>query len=86
MGAGEFGDVYSGTWKSSYGEQEVAIKVLKKKATEEHKVKFLQEAVIMSQFRHPHIVRLLGAVTFKEPVCVQYMLYTHKNMQHIHLE
>ena len=38
--------------------------------SEEDKVKFLQEAAIMAQFRHPHIVRLLGAVTLDEPVGV----------------
>lgn len=81
MGAGEFGEVYSGVWSSSsHGTQEVAIKVLKKNATEEHKIKFLQEAVIMGQFRHPHIIRLLGAVTIREPVwehlaCTMNILY-----------
>ena len=68
VGSGEFGDVYSGVWRSSRGTQEVAIKVMKKNATEDDKVKFLQEAVIMAQFRHPNILRLLGAVTTKEPV------------------
>ena len=78
VGAGEFGDVYYGVWRSSYGMQEVAIKVLKKNATEEHKVKLLQEAAVMAQFRHPHIVRLLGAVTIREPVRVTpcIMLYS----------
>ena len=51
-----------------WGTQEVAIKSLKSGFSEEDKVKFLQEAAIMAQFRHPHIVRLLGAVTVDEPV------------------
>ena len=51
-----------------WGTQEVAIKSLTGEISKEDKVKFLQEAAIMAQFRHPHIVRLLGAVTVDEPV------------------
>ena len=53
---------------TSWGTQEIAIKSLKSGFSEKDKVKFLQEAAIMAQFRHPHIVRLLGAVTMDEPV------------------
>ena len=60
--------MYRGLWETPYGPEEVAIKVLKKGTNEEDKVRFLQEAAIMTQFRHPHIVRLLGAVTLGEPV------------------
>ena len=42
--------------------------MLKEGSTDERKATFLQEAAIMAQFRHPHIVRLLGAVTVEEPV------------------
>ena len=42
--------------------------MLKKDSTDKQKATFLQEAAIMAQFRHPHIVRLLGAVTVDEPV------------------
>jgi len=31
-------------------------------------VKFLQEAAISGQFRHPNVVKLLGVVTVGEPV------------------
>ena len=47
---------------------EVAIKMLKARAGEIDKVKFLQEAAINGQFRHPNIVKLLGVVTVGEPV------------------
>ena len=53
-----------------YGVKDVAIKSLTEGFKKEDKVKFLQEAAIMAQFRHPHIVRLLGAVTVDEPVGV----------------
>ncbi len=68
LGSGEFGEVFKGTWETPYGPQEVAIKMLKKGATDKSKTTFLKEAAIMAQFRHPHIVRLLGAVTVDEPV------------------
>ena len=68
LGSGEFGQVFKGTWETPYGPQEVAIKMLKKGSTDKEKATFLQEAAIMAQFRHPHIVRLLGVVTVDEPV------------------
>ena len=68
LGSGEFGVVFKGTWETPYGPQEVAIKMLKKGSTDKQKATFLQEAAVMAQFRHPHIVRLLGAVTVDEPV------------------
>jgi len=68
LGSGEFGEVFKGTWETPYGPQEVAIKMLKEGSTDKSKTTFLQEAAIMAQFRHPHIVRLLGAVTVDEPV------------------
>ena len=70
LGAGQFGKVHQGEWiapklKNSV---EVAVKTLKKGASEEDKVKFLQEAAIMGQFSHPNIVKLYGVVTEGEPV------------------
>ena len=37
-------------------------------ALEEEKVKFLQEAAINGQFRHPNVVMLMGVVTVGKPV------------------
>ena len=69
IGKGAFGDVYKGVWESPTSfPQEVAIKMLKGNANKQDKVKFLQEAAIMGQFKHPHIVKLLGAITVGEPV------------------
>ena len=36
---------------------------------QDDKVKFLQEAAIMAQFRHPNVIQLYGIVTNGEPVC-----------------
>ena len=35
------------------------------------KVKFLQEAVIMGQFKHPNVVQLCGSVTEGDTVSVR---------------
>ena len=55
-------------WSSPAGLVDVAIKTLKNTSDEQEKVKFLQEAAIMGQFRHPNIVKLHGMVTVGEPV------------------
>ncbi len=69
IGSGNFGDVYKGVWlKDKTKERLVAIKKLKRDADNEDKVKFLQEAAIMGQFRHPNVVNLMGVVTVGEPV------------------
>ena len=43
-------------------EEEVAVKSMESGASEEERVKFLQEAAIMGQFNHPNIIQLLGVV------------------------
>ena len=68
LGAGEFGTVNKGVWQSPVGAMEVAVKQLRPGATEEEKIKFLQEAAINGQFRHPNVVKLMGVVTRGEPV------------------
>ena len=46
----------------------MAVKTLKPGSSEEDKVKFLREAAINGQFKHPNVVRLIGVVTVGEPV------------------
>ena len=58
-------------WVSPRGAVEVAVKMLKKEASEKDRIKFLQEAAINGQFHHPNVVQLHGVVTVAEPVCVQ---------------
>ncbi|XP_052873398.1 protein sevenless [Anopheles cruzii] len=62
LGSGAFGEVYEGVVKGVDGEAKtrVAIKTLKKGAKEHEKQEFLQEAQLMSNFKHKHITRLLG--------------------------
>ena len=70
LGAGEFGTVSKGVWQSPVGSMEVAVKQLQSGASEEEKIKFLQEAAINGQFRHPNVVKLIGVVTVGEPVSI----------------
>ena len=66
LGSGQFGTVYKGVLGSGGGEVEVAVKTLKEG---EDRVKFLQEAAIMGQFKHHNVVTMYGVVTEGEPVC-----------------
>ena len=72
LGSGQFGNVEKGMWKS----KEVALKTLKMGSSEEAKVKFLQEAATMAQFKHPNIVTLHGLVSDREPVSIYHTIYT----------
>ena len=44
------------------------MKTLKPGLSEGDRVRFLQEAAIMGQFNHPHVVKLYGVVTVEDPV------------------
>ena len=71
--------MYRGVWQSgSEGEVEVAAKTLKEGSGEEDRVKFLQEAAIMGQFKHPNVVTMYGVVTDGEPVSLRHILNTLK--------
>lgn len=68
LGSGQFGLVEQGTWRNGIRNIPVAIKLLKAGASGTDKVRFLQEAAIMGQFRHPNVVTLYGVVSKTEPV------------------
>ncbi|NWU86118.1 ROS1 kinase, partial [Onychorhynchus coronatus] len=75
LGSGAFGEVYEGTavdiTADGSGESKVAVKTLKKGATDHEKSEFLKEAHLMSKFDHPHILKLLGVCLLNEP---QYLI------------
>ena len=50
------------------GAMDVAVKQLQTGASEVENIKFLQEAAINGQFRHPNVVQLMGVVTDEGPV------------------
>eukprot|EP00794_Sanderia_malayensis_P004749 gene4749-5373_t len=74
IGQGQFGDVFRGTYdnKNDSTVLDVAIKTCKLQEDTEDKgktEKFLEEAFIMKQFEHPHVVKLIGVVT-SEPIYI----------------
>ena len=74
LGSGQFGTVFSGEWNSGGRKIEVAVKTLSANPHIDDKVMFLQEAVIMCQFRHKNVIKMHGLVTDEEPVCKYYFL------------
>ena len=73
LGSGEFGNVYKAVWSISGTTKEVAVKTLKPGSSENDRVRFLQEAAIMGQFNHPHVVKLYGVITVGDPVSICYL-------------
>ncbi|XP_074032211.1 receptor protein-tyrosine kinase sevenless isoform X2 [Leptinotarsa decemlineata] len=70
LGSGAFGEVFEGKSKgidNSNAETKVAVKTLKKGASEQEKSDFLQEAQLMSHFKHEHILQLLGVCLDNDP-------------------
>ncbi|XP_036147458.1 uncharacterized protein LOC105833444 isoform X3 [Monomorium pharaonis] len=61
IGEGQFGNVHKGSYKGRDGQTiAVAVKTCKVDADLATAEKFLEEAYIMQQFEHPHIIRLIG--------------------------
>ncbi|XP_041962545.1 focal adhesion kinase 1 isoform X20 [Alosa sapidissima] len=64
IGEGQFGDVHQGVYLSTENPAlAVAIKTCKNCTSDSVREKFLQEALTMRQFDHPHIVKLIGVIT-----------------------
>ena len=62
LGAGNFGEVWKGTWQNRV---DVAVKTLKPGTMSPEA--FLQEAEIMKKFSHPHLVAMYAVCTEQEP-------------------
>ena len=67
LGEGQFSVVRKGVWKRNNAGHgfvlEVAAKTLKLGSEERDKVKLLQEAAIMAQFKHSNVITLYGVVS-----------------------
>ncbi|KAJ8415747.1 hypothetical protein AAFF_G00403040 [Aldrovandia affinis] len=67
---GQFGDVHQGVYTSPENPHlSVAVKTCKNCTSDSVREKFLQEALTMRQFDHPHIVKLIGVIT-ENPVWI----------------
>ncbi len=71
LGSGQFGDVFKGVWERRHDSLDVAVKTLKEGSSEDDKVKFLQEAAIMAQFKHHNVVTMYGVIKDGEPVSLK---------------
>ncbi|XP_073780631.1 focal adhesion kinase 1 isoform X9 [Danio rerio] len=70
IGEGQFGDVHQGIYICpDTPALSVAIKTCKNCTSDSVREKFLQEALTMRQFDHPHIVKLIGVIT-ENPVWI----------------
>ncbi|XP_076318623.1 tyrosine-protein kinase receptor-like isoform X2 [Tachypleus tridentatus] len=63
LGQGAFGEVYSGY----LGDTPVAVKTLPEQSSSQAEMDFLMEALIMSKFNHPNIVKFMGVCFDKMP-------------------
>ncbi|XP_030838872.1 focal adhesion kinase 1 isoform X2 [Strongylocentrotus purpuratus] len=63
IGQGQFGDVHKGIYIDQDEKVEVAVKTCKVESTQALGERFLEEAYIMKQFDHPHIIKLIGVCT-----------------------
>ena len=73
IGSGEFAFVNKAQWTDKSGASlTVAVKSLHSPASQEERIKFLQEAAIMGQFVHPNVVRLIGVVKTEDEVRKSY--------------
>ena len=74
MGSGQFGEVYKAMWTVNDNTLQLAVKTLISSASEDDKIKFLQEAAIMGQFSHSNVIKLYGVVTVGHPVSLMSMI------------
>ncbi|XP_035208124.1 proto-oncogene tyrosine-protein kinase ROS-like, partial [Stegodyphus dumicola] len=70
LGSGAFGEVFEGVVFDLNEDEpylKIAVKTLKKGATQHEKEEFLKEAKLMSNFKHEHILQLLGVCIESNP-------------------
>ncbi|XP_070555641.1 tyrosine-protein kinase Yes-like [Ptychodera flava] len=75
LGAGQFGEVWAGTWN---GVTKVAVKTLKPGTMSPGA--FLEEANLMKKLRHENLVQLYAVCTDKEPIYIVQELMLHGSL------
>eukprot|EP00054_Salpingoeca_dolichothecata_P016216 m.94704 g.94704 ORF g.94704 m.94704 type:complete len:502 (-) comp21875_c0_seq1:229-1734(-) len=82
LGAGQFGDVWQGTWN---GTTAVAVKTLKQGTMSVED--FLAEAAVMKKLRHPKLIQLYAVCTDQEPIYIVTELMTNGSLlDYLHQE
>ena len=79
---GQFGDVHRGSWRpqSSSETTSVAVKTCKVETDASMAEKFLEEAYIMQQFDHQHIIKLIG-ICSQSPIWIVMELARHGELR-----
>merc|ERR1719350_1339762 len=68
LGSGAFGEVFEGSVKDDgSATTKIAVKTLRKGATESEKIEFLNEAKLMWNFKHDHILSLVAICLDNNP-------------------
>jgi len=82
IGEGQFGDVHRGSWRpqSSSETTSVAVKTCKVETDASMAEKFLEEAYIMQQFDHQHIIKLIG-ICSQSPIWIVMELARHGELR-----
>ena len=82
IGEGQFGDVHKGVFRQpGAGEAaNIAVKTCKVDTEEGMADKFLEEAIIMQQFDHQHIIKLVG-VCSASPIWIVMELARHGELR-----
>ena len=73
VGQGAFGRVFQAKAPNLTEGEEftmIAVKMLKEEANEDLLRDFEREACLLSEFEHPHIVKLLGVCALGKPMCL----------------
>ena len=82
LGAGAFGEVWAGTWRRN----DVAVKSLhvSDRLSEDDKNNFLEEMSLLSELRHPNIVRFLGACLEASDMCILFEMCPGSLYEYLH--
>ncbi|KJE92389.1 protein tyrosine kinase tec [Capsaspora owczarzaki ATCC 30864] len=78
LGSGQFGEVFAGMFRKRV---KVAIKIMKEGAMSEDA--FLEEAQIMKQFNHDHLVKLLAICSRQRPIYIVTELMDRSLLDHL---
>merc|ERR1719225_1823746 len=82
IGEGQFGDVHRGSWRPQTSSETtaVAVKTCKVETDASMAEKFLEEAYIMQQFDHQHIIKLIG-ICSQSPIWIVMELARHGELR-----
>lgn len=75
LGAGQFGEIWEGTWKQNI--TPVSVKIQVESTTTS---KFVEEIELMKQFCHPNLMTLLAVCTQEEPICIVMEQIAHSSL------